>query len=100
MGGGPSKEELEHKEYMERKRLEGVKEQNEHNERMKALDVAQEAVSAYKEGIATAEVYTAAGDAYKGLPALKHTLGEERTMKMVDNYSAVLNRASNPMITD
>ena len=35
MGGGPSKEELEHKEYMERKRLERQKEENEHKERMK-----------------------------------------------------------------
>ena len=35
MGGGPSKEELEHQEYMERKRLERQKEENEHKERMK-----------------------------------------------------------------
>ena len=35
MGGGPSKEELEHREYMERKRLERQKEENEHKERMK-----------------------------------------------------------------
>lgn len=95
MGGGPSKEELEHKEYMERKRLDRQKEENEHKERMKAMDVAQDAVSAYKESVSTAEVYTADGNAYKGLPALKHTLGEERTMRMVHNYSAVLDRAAN-----
>ena len=35
MGGGPSKEELEHKEYMERKRLERLKQQEDHKERMK-----------------------------------------------------------------
>ena len=35
MGGGPSKEELEHREYMERKRLERLKEEDEHRERMK-----------------------------------------------------------------
>ena len=35
MGGGPSKEELEHREYMERKRLERLKEEDEHKERMK-----------------------------------------------------------------
>ena len=34
MGGGPSTEELEHKEYMERKRLERQKEENEHKKRI------------------------------------------------------------------
>ena len=32
------------------------------------MDVAQDAVSAYKESVSTAEVYTADGNAYKGLP--------------------------------
>jgi len=59
------------------------------------MDVAQNAVTAYEKSVTTAEVYTADGNAYKGLPALKYTLGEERTMRMVDNYSAVLDRAAN-----
>ena len=35
MGVGPSKEELEHEEYLERKRLERQREQNIHQQTMK-----------------------------------------------------------------
>lgn len=35
MGGGPSKEELEHKEYMESRRLQRLKEEQQHKERMR-----------------------------------------------------------------
>ena len=36
------------------------------------MDVAQNAVTAYKESVSTAEVYTADGDAYKGLPGKRY----------------------------
>ena len=36
------------------------------------MDVAQNAVTAYKESVSTAEVYTADGYAYKGLPGKRY----------------------------
>ena len=36
------------------------------------MDIAQDAVSAYKESVSTAEVYTADGNAYKGLPGKRY----------------------------
>ena len=36
------------------------------------MDVAQDAVTAYKESVSTAEVYTADGNAYKGLPGKRY----------------------------
>ena len=41
------------------------------------MDIAQNAVEAYKQSISTAEVYTADGHMYKGLP------GENFTDKVV-----------------
>ena len=38
------------------------------------MDVAQDAVTAYKESVSSAEVYTADGNAYKGLPGEIETL--------------------------
>ena len=38
------------------------------------MDVAQDAVSAFKESVSSAEVYTADGNAYKGLPGKNETL--------------------------
>jgi len=92
---GDSQSKQEHKEFMERQRLERQREENEHQERMKAMDVAQNAVSAFEKSVSTAEVYMADGTMYRGLPALKYSIGEERAMRMVDNYSAVLDRAAN-----
>ena len=37
------------------------------------MDVAQDAVSAFKESVSSAEVYTADGNMYKGLPGKNET---------------------------
>ena len=37
------------------------------------MDIAQNAVEAYKQSISTAEVYTADGNMYKGLPGENFT---------------------------
>jgi len=87
MGGYPSKEEREHNDFMEQKRLEFKREEVMHRERMEAMALAYKAIETYSTSVSTAEVYTRDGDLYKGIPALKYALGEERTLAVIKQYS-------------
>merc|ERR1712156_789401 len=101
MGNSPSKKELYHTEYMERQKREFHREEYKHREIMKAIDAKQREVEAYAKVVTTAEVYTHNGDIYKGIPALKYAVGEEKAFKMLQGYSSAINRASGAgMITD
>jgi len=62
------------------------------------MALAYKAVESYSTAVSTAEVYTRDGDLYKGIPALKYAIGEEKTLAIIREALPVIEKRSRNQI--